>query len=159
MATMAMKYRSACLGDQMISDGLIKETQLQQALDYQKQRGTLLGQALVSLGAVSASVMGQYLEKATGFPYIELADSSIDIELARSLPESLIRRKLLLPFAERDGAVHVALADPLDLAVIDELRGRLNRRIVAYQALESDIQDAITRVYDAKSKTLTVLEE
>jgi type IV pilus assembly protein PilB len=159
MATAAMKYRSAALGDQMIADGLIDESQLQQALENQKQNDCMLGQALVTLGFVPATTLGQYLEKVIGFPFVDLADSSLNSELARLLPESLIRRKLTLPFAERDGALHIAMADPLDLAAIDDLRARLNRRIVPFLALENDIQDAIARLYDNKLKTQSVLDE
>ncbi len=103
--------------------------------------------------------MGRYLQELTGFPYVDLADTSIDLELARSIPEHLARRKMLLPFAAQEDAVHVAMADPLDLSAVDDLRTRLGRRIVAFLAFQADILQSINRIYDMRQAALSVLDE
>src|SRR2546430_12425762 len=123
-----LQTRRARLGEQLISDGLIDEQQLRQGLERQRQTGAFLGETLASLGFITASVIGPYLARATGFPYVDLTEYSIDMECARLVPEHLARRKMLLPIAEQGGELHVAMSDPLDLAAVDDLRARLNRR-------------------------------
>src|SRR5262249_44250380 len=65
----------------------------------------------------------------------------------------------MLPFGCQDEAIKVALADPLDMAAVDEIRIRLNRRIIPYLAFESDITEAINRLYDSRHQAQSVLDE
>lgn len=154
-----LQTRRARLGEQLIGDGLIDEQQLRQGLERQRQTGHFLGETLASLGFVRAAVLGPYLSAATGFPYVDLAEFSIDFDCARLIPEHLARRKMLLPIAERGDELHVAMADPLDLAAVDDLRARLNRRVVPFLTLETDLGEAINRAYDVRHKAQSVLEE
>src|SRR5947208_463452 len=70
----ALKSRRCRLGEQLIADGLIDEQQLRQGLERQRQTGAFLGETLASLGFVAGTALGRYLEAATGFPYVDLAD-------------------------------------------------------------------------------------
>ena len=151
--------RNVRLGERLIADGVIDEEQLVEALDRQRQTGAFLGETLVGLGLVSPARLGAYLERATGFPWVELADYPLNLAVAHSVPEHLARRKLLIPFDERGDEVLVAMADPLDLAALDDLRARLDRPVAPHLALRSDVQAAINRAYDSRQKAQLVLEE
>ena len=159
MTIIATKFRTARLGEQLIADGLITSYQLQTALDFQEQTGLMLGEALATLGHISTTVLGPYLERLTGFPFIDLTSCLIDDALARSIPETLARNQQALPFAESGDSVQVAMVDPLDLKAVDELRARLNRRIIPVLTFSSDLVDAINRVHDGKRKAQSVLDE
>ncbi len=151
--------RRARLGEQLIADGLIDEQQLRQGLEHQRHTGAFLGETLASLGFIPNSSLGRYLSSATGFPYVDLSEYPIDFDCSRLIPEHLARRKLILPIAERGEDLNVAMADPLDLAVVDDLHARLNRRVVPYLALQADLHEAINRAYDVRHKAQTVLDE
>src|SRR4029079_307716 len=99
------------------------------------------------------------LERLTGFPFVDLASCGIDDTLARSIPEPLARNRQVLPFAECGDSVQVAMVDPLDLKAVDELRARLNRRIIPCLTFSSDLLDAMNRVQDGKRKAQSVLDE
>ncbi len=159
MTAIAVKFRDSRLGDQLVADGIIDAGQLQQALERQRQTGAFLGEVIVTLGFAPAQTIGHYLQSVTGFPFVELADCTVDIELARSIPQHLARRKVLLPFAEQDDAVHVAMMDPLDLAAVDDLHTRLGRRIVPFLGFQADILQAINRIYDMRQMAQSVLDE
>jgi type IV pilus assembly protein PilB len=159
MAAIAFNYRKRRLGELLVTDGIITEEQLSQATEHQQRTNCFLGQAIVTLGFATPAQVGDYIEEALGFPYIDLSTANIDTEVARSLSEALARKKLLLPFAVDEDAVHVAMADPLDLAVVDDLRARLNRRVHPFVAFENDLREAIGRVYDPKLKTQSVIDE
>ncbi|HXG24984.1 MAG TPA: ATPase, T2SS/T4P/T4SS family [Chthonomonadales bacterium] len=155
----ALQNRTCRLGEQLIADGLIDEQQLRQSLEHQRHTGAFLGETLVALGFVSSAALGRYLEAATGFPFVNLAEHPLNQNLAHLVPEHVARRKRLLPIAEQGDTIHLAMADPLDLATLDDLRARLNRRIVPFLALEADLNEAINRVYDVRHKTQSVLDE
>ena len=81
MTMLAIKYRTARLGEQLVEDAIITPIQLEEALDSQNQTGAMLGETLVVLGHVPADVIGRYLEKATGFPFVDLTTCEIDAEI------------------------------------------------------------------------------
>src|SRR5207253_572195 len=147
------------LGERLVLDGLIDEPQLRQALERQRQTGAFLGETLVGLGYLPGGTLGGYLEAIVGVPYVDLAETQIDAEIARTVPEPVARRRKLLPIGVQADAVQVAMADPLDLASIDDLRARFNRRIVPVLSLETELAEAINRVFDVKHRALSVLDE
>ncbi len=161
MTAIAVKFRDSRLGDQLVADGILTPEQLQKALERQRQTGAFIGEVVVSLGFAPAATIGHYLQAITGFPFIELADCAIDMELARAIPQHLARRKMLLPFARQDDTIHVAMVDPLDLASVDDLRTRLGRRIVPFLGFQADLLQAINRIYDMDMRQMaqSVLDE
>jgi type IV pilus assembly protein PilB len=147
------------LGEQLTADGLLTAEQLQEALEFQSQTGTMLGEAIATLGQLTTATLGPYLERMTGFPFVDLTNSPIDDELARSIPEPLARHRQALPFGLKGESVLVAMVDPLDLKAVDELRARLNRRIIPCLTFSADLADAINRIHDGKRKAQSVLDE
>ena len=158
MTIIATKFRTARLGEQLIAKGLITQAQLQEGLEYQNQTGIMLGEALVYLGFVPATTIGPFLESLTGFPFIDLADCSIDTDVARLIPNLLPARARRFPLRNGD-TIQVAMVDPLDLKAVDELRARLNRRIIPCLTFTSDLAEAINRIHDGKRKAQSVLDE
>lgn len=151
--------RKARLGEFLLAKGIITEEQLQSSLERQKQQGGFLGEALVAQGVISPTMLGSYMEELTTFPYVELSSFPINGQLARGITEQFARQHLVIPFAEWDQAVQVAMVNPQNLAVVDGLRDRLKRRIVPFFAFKSDVLDAINRVYDVQQKGHAALAE
>ena len=147
------------VGEVLLSEGLIDEMQLRLALERQREIGGFLVENLVALGFARPESVGKYLDQATGFPFVDLTQTQINLELARVLPESLARRKLVLPFHEENGEVLVALADPLNIATVDEVASMLGKRVVPHLAFSFDLEEAISRAFSAKHKAESVLAE
>ncbi|MBI3721912.1 MAG: type II secretion system protein GspE, partial [Fimbriimonas ginsengisoli] len=101
------------LGERLVESGAITPEQLRQALDRQQQTGEFLGESIAALGLVTGPEVGRVLEEATGFPFVDLGEQTIDLMVARSITEMFARSRRVLPFKEEDGVVHVAMADPL----------------------------------------------
>ena len=159
MVTIDAKPYKFPLGERLVAQGLISERQLTQALEYQQETHTFLGQALVSLGFLTMAAVGPILEETSGFPYVDLSSTEIDMEAARLIPEALARERRIMLFAATENTARVAMMDPLNLTLVDELRGRLNRRILPYVVFETDLIDAVGRVYDIRQRTQKVLDE
>ncbi|MBF0291298.1 MAG: Flp pilus assembly complex ATPase component TadA [Nitrospinae bacterium] len=137
------------LGDILSKAGLITEPQLQEALKEMDQRGTRLGRALVCLGFISEEGLANALSQQLG---IELADVDIanpSEELLKLIPVSLAKKRAILPLERRNGHIVVAMADPLNLAVVDEISSRLSTPVLVAVAAEDRIEKAIERLYGA----------
>lgn len=150
--------RSRRLGERLLDAGLLSEDQLRLALEYIKQNGGFLGDVLVTQGLVSVNDIRPILEELTGFKVIDLAQAEIDPSLASALPETIATSKGVFPVAVRDGKVLLAMVDPLNLALVDEMRSRLRRPVEPCIAFTSDIADVVRRTYDVRSRTSDLLD-
>lgn len=149
----------ARLGERLTTDGIISPDQLHAALERQKQTGEFLGECVVAMGYALGSKVGTYLEEATGYPFVDLAEHTIDSAVARKVPEITARTRRVLPFKEEEGVVYVAMADPLNLVTVDQLKSSFQKGIVPCLAFAYDVEDGIRRTFDLRHKSLTVLEE
>ncbi len=110
------------LGEILIDEGLITQEQLEEALEYQRLHGVRIGEALIALGYATEEDIAKALSKNLFIPYINLDDISPDEEALGLLPASFMERKVVLPIRKEDGKLWLAMADPLDLETIDEVR-------------------------------------
>lgn len=139
------------LGELLISENLLTQGQLEEALQAQVIFGGKLGTILIEMGLVSEKLIGGALKQLLGFPCAqpeELEDiprSTIDIiglELAdkhKVVPLSVTGRKLTL-----------AMADPRDIQAIDEIAFRTGYIILPVLALEVRLYFALERYYGLK---------
>lgn len=151
--------KPARLGEMLVARKVITSAQLQEALEHQRQHGVFLGEAFVSLGILPAATLGPYMKELTTYPFVELADYPIDVEISRLLPEAYARQKMALPFARKDDAIYVAMIKPLDLALVDDLRSRLKQRIVPHLVFRIDLEEAFGKVFTGQERVQSVLDE
>jgi type IV pilus assembly protein PilB len=147
------------LGESLLADGMIGDDQLRRALERQHHGGGFLGEILVGLGFVSPEQLRPYLESVTGFSFVDMNETDLDRSLCSILPEGYAAAKMVLPYAEKDGRVLVAMADPVNVAVVDDLRTKLQKPIQPMLALHGDIEDAIRRAYDVRTRTKDLLDD
>ncbi|MDR3688787.1 MAG: ATPase, T2SS/T4P/T4SS family [Fimbriimonas sp.] len=147
------------LGERLIRDGLLAEEQLRQALERQQQFGGSLGDILVSMGFLASSDIKPYLEQGTGFPFVDISEEEIDRDLVAAVPKDTVLSRMALPFREVSGRILVAMADPLDIATIDEYRAIFNKPIEPCLALGADLNESIRRSYDAREKVRNLIHE
>jgi type IV pilus assembly protein PilB len=149
------------LGALLLRDGLVREDELQAALAEQRGSGKRLGDVLVERGSVTRTQVARVLAEQHELPFIELAESEVQIEAATLLPEELARRYTALPVTiEPDGTILVAVADPTNVMHSDELRLALGRQlrfgVASPDAIEATIafihQQALTLVDDDETR-------
>jgi type IV pilus assembly protein PilB len=151
--------RKRLLGAALLADGLVSEQQLDQALERQQQTGAFLGETLIELGHVVPSILGKYVEERINYPFVELTGTELDFEAARSIPERIARRKMVLPFGFEDDGVRVAMADPLDLGTVDELKSFFSKPILPHLAFAADVTESINRAFDVRHKAASALRD
>ena len=145
------------LGALLLRDGLVTEDQLQAALTTQRGSGKRLGEVLVEQGMVTRTQIARVLAEQHELPFIELAESEVQIEAATLLPEDLARRYTALPVTiEPDESVLVAVADPTNVMHSDELRLALGRPLRFGVASPDAIQAAIAFIHQ---QALTLVDD
>ncbi|MCG0278420.1 MAG: Flp pilus assembly complex ATPase component TadA [Thermanaeromonas sp.] len=149
------------LGDLLINAGLLTPEQLEQALKEQRRTGERLGKVLARLGLVSEKDILEVLEFQLGIPKVVLADYNLDPEVVKLIPEGLARRYLAVPVRKDGNRLLVAMADPLNLTALDDLRLATGLEIMPAIASEAEIEAALSRLWQPVwgSDNITGLEE
>lgn len=112
------------IGDVLMEQGLLSEEQLGEALKEQKERGTLLGETLVSMGYITQEKMIDILCEQIGVEYVDLRKYDIDDDAVHLITEPVARKYRLMPIAiskTRANVLIVAMADPMDIMAIDDV--------------------------------------
>ena len=135
------------LGEILVQQNLLSQDQLQAALDEQKKTGRKLGRVFVDKGFVTEEQISEAIARQINAPYINLKYFNIKPAMVRLLPEAQARRFRALVLEQRDNAVRVGFADPTDLFAYDEVARILKRDIDIAVVTESQLLEAVDRVY------------
>jgi len=116
------KHR-ARLGDLLLARGIITQDQLAKALDVQQrgQRDRLLGEILIDLGYATGDQVLEALAEGCGVPFAHLTPHLVDAAVRSSLPEAFIRKYGVLPLFRIRDTLTVAVPEPSNLFLIDEI--------------------------------------
>ena len=140
------------LGQVLVSEGLITDEQLNRALAAQRSTLALLGAVLVNQGAVREDSLTEVLSSHLNAPIADLKHGEVDAEVARLLPEDFARRHLLLPLGREDGHILVAMSDPSNLPVLNDIRLITGLEVTPYVASPSDILANLSRVHSMRPR-------
>ncbi|MGQ9696480.1 MAG: type II secretion system ATPase GspE [Armatimonadota bacterium] len=138
------------LGEILIERGLITEEQLHEALEQQKRSGELIGQVLINLGYVQERDVLEALGEQLGLPVVTLTEHSVDPVALGQVPSEFAMRHQLIPLRSDDHTITVAMANPLDVQPLDDLRLVTGCEIKPAIASPSEIKRAIEQFYMEK---------
>ncbi len=140
------------LGELLVEAGAITEAQLREALTEQGRTSERLGRILIERGYISRQLLGQFLEKQRGIPYVNLSTHPIDEHLVRSLPEWVVLQHKVLPIARVGDEIHLAMLDPTDVVAMDTVGQFLGGRARPFLTTEGDFDWALTKFFDVGRK-------
>jgi hypothetical protein len=136
--------REVPLGTLIFREGLLTEEQLEEALQDGMQRGKRLGEVLLERGLVSENDLGRLLAGQKGLQFVQLDAATIDPAAVQLLSVEKARLHTVLPIGFHEGLPVVAVADPSNDLVIENVRRALNcepRLVVAgREALNQQIE-------------------
>ncbi len=141
------------LGEILIELGVISAQQLDSALERQRWRRCKLGVALRELHFASEDQILTTLARKLGCDRIYLDSLQLTptvAEAIRLVPESIARTQGVVPVACDQKTLTVALLDPANLTLADELAFRSGRRVRVLVAGEDEVARAITRLYSRR---------
>lgn len=136
------------IGELLIEAGAVSPEQIHTALGRQRNRGQSqrLGSVIITLGFTSPTEVAKALARQMDLPFIQLP-ADIPEAVASIVSLDFQTEHRLVPFRlEREGRaerLHVAVDDPSDLSVVEELGFQLNKPIRVYVAAEDDLDQAL----------------
>src|SRR5205085_1721120 len=135
------------IGDLLVREGLITREQLARALQEQKQSGTRVGYNLTKLGFIEENELTKMLARQYKMPAIDLARFEVDPKIAKMIPTELAVKNLVIPL-KRDGrTLTVAMADPSNLGVLEDLKFITRYDIFPVIAGEYTLRTMIDKFY------------
>ena len=141
------------LGDLLVREGLITREQLERALQEQRQNGTRVGYNLVKLGFIQETELTKMLARQYKMPAVDLSKFEVDPRIAKLIPADLAIKHLVLPL-KRDGrTLTVAMADPTNLGVLDDLKFITRYDIFPVIGGEFTLKSAIEKLYESAIET------
>jgi len=136
------------LGDQLIALNIITDAQLQQALTMQRDSGGLLGEVLVSIGALNEQDLARALAAFFGFDVANLRRDAVDPLVLNFLNEDAARKFTAFPVRMADDGLYIAVAEPSE-DVRQALSQASGKQVKLLIAPLSDIRWAIDSNYRA----------
>ena len=143
------------LGDILVDWGELNANALADGLQYAKENGKRLGEALTELELCSEEDVAKALATQFGFEYVDLDKNSVEQAQLEAIPVDLIRRYMVLPAGTEDGRLKVIITDPLDLETLDGLRFHLNKEITPALAAPSQVKRYIDKFINTDADELS----
>lgn len=149
---MAVANTTPSLGDVLVRDGLITQSQLRRALDEQRATSFSIGRVLVDRGYISEAKRNEVLKREFGFEMIDLSGYRLDPILAMRISPEFAQKHHILPVQQDDGVMILAMEDPSDLMVLDFIKNQVGMRLKPYIAPRVDLKQALARVYGGEAE-------
>ncbi len=142
MAELVKRSRSK-LGEMLHAEGVITRPQLARALEIHRASGQRLGRVLLDMGAVDQEHVARVLGRQVGAEFVRLAGRRIPEDTLRFLSPADASRLQVVPIAEDDGWLTVAMVDPLDVVAQDDIRRLTGLNVRVVVTTVSDFQYAL----------------
>ncbi len=139
------------LGQILVDLGYLNEDQLWDVLEEQKQSpGEVIGQVAKRMGHVTEEQITEALAEQFGMPVINLAETTIPPKVLELVPETMASVYKIMPVSLMENVLTVAMADPQNLAALDDLRNFLGYDVRGAVSSLADVEEAIGRHYAAQ---------
>lgn len=125
----------------------ISKQDIDDAILLQKKKGIGLDKALIEKGLINEKEYLVMLVKELHIPFINLNKYRIDANLKMTIPERFARQHRMIPLSRLQKTITVALADPLDIFAIDDLKTLTGHEIDVVMSTETDIAKALDNFY------------
>ncbi|MCA8983042.1 MAG: ATPase, T2SS/T4P/T4SS family [Planctomycetaceae bacterium] len=136
------------LGQVLVDLGYMSEDQLWDVIEEQKQSpGELIGQVAIRMGFVTGPQVTEALAEQHGMPVVNLAETNIPPKVLEMVPETMATVYKIVPISHKEGVLTVAMANPGNVAALDDLRNFLGVDVRGAVSSPTDVEAAIARVY------------
>lgn len=149
--------RKQLIGHILLEKQLLTQGQLDDALNLQKTAGGFLCTLLIKKGLVDSRKVFQALSEQLGVPYLDLKEAEVEQRAVDMVPVRIALHYNLIPIKFSSNKLIIALADPLDISKLDDLRLLLDCSIEPVLAYEPDIIEKIKQHYGVGADILDEL--
>ena len=142
------------LGQLLKEMELVTEGQIQEALGIQREKGGALGRILIDLGYVSEEEMLLALGAQVGMEVVNLDEIKIAKDVVEKVSPTMAKVYKVIPIKFENNVLTVAMADPLNVSVLDDLRFMLGCELQGAVSNEDAVNRAIEQYYAGATETV-----
>jgi type IV pilus assembly protein PilB len=143
------------LGQILVDLGYMNEDQLWDVLEEQKTSpGEVIGRVAIRMGLVTDALVSEALAEQWGMQVVSLKDTTITPKVLELVPETMASIYKIMPVSLKNNVLTVAMADPQNIAALDDLRNFLGYDVRGAVSNPADIQEAIERYYADKQESI-----
>ena len=143
------------LGQILVDLGHISEDQLWDILEEQKKSpGEIIGRVALRLGVASETQITEALAEQWGMAVVNLKETNIPPKVLELVPQTMAEIYKIMPISLKNDVLTVAMADPQNVAALDDLRNFLGYDVRGAVSNHQDVEEAITRHYADKEDSI-----
>jgi type IV pilus assembly protein PilB len=142
------------LGEILLREGLVTREQLAQALTEQKNSKHRLGYVLVKLGLVQELEITKVLARQYRMPAVDLTRFEVDPKIIKLVPAEMATKSVVLPLKREGRTLTVAMADPTDLGLLEDLKFITRFDLFPVIAGEFTLRNLIEKHYESSDQQL-----
>ncbi len=135
------------LGELLIKRNFITPEQLKKAVDEQKLKGGRLESSLVRLGFIKEDELLSFLSAQYRVPSVKISKMEINPSVIKLIPSSISKKYFIIPINRTGPKLTVAMVDPSNIVVIDEIKFMTGFNVEPVVASETEIIDAVKKYY------------
>jgi type II secretory ATPase GspE/PulE/Tfp pilus assembly ATPase PilB-like protein len=149
------------LGERLLEKGVLSEDQYRIAVQEQEQSQENIGRVLVSLGFVTEATIRDVLSETQGADTVDLRQTNVDPDALKMIPMEIAKRYNILPFALNGNELTIAVSNPNDLIIFEQVRAMLTEDVDLRLkvASESDISRSVDEYYGLELTIDGILHE
>ncbi len=142
------------IADALVEDGLLTPKQIDELLEQQKKEGTRLLKLILEKAYVSEQDMAVSMGRVLNTPPVNLLRVSIPMDVADLIPRELAHNYKVVPVSRLDNKLYLAMADPLNVLAIDDVRRITKLEVATLIASEKAISDKLNQIDSSKSGSM-----
>jgi len=142
------------IADALVEDGLLSAKQVEDLLEQQKKEGTRLLKLILEKAYVSETDMAVSMGRVLNTPPINLARLTIPVDVASLVPREMAYNHKVVPVSRLENKLFLAMADPLNVLAIDDVRRITRLEVATLIASEKAILDKLNLIDSAKSGSM-----
>jgi type IV pilus assembly protein PilB len=153
------KIMTKRLGELLVDKGLVTKGQIDEALQIQKEKGGMLASILLNLGYADRKTLGIYLSKVMNIKFIDITTADIDDAVLNLVPPDIAIKYIVIPIKRSGNILSVAMLDPLNYSLIDNLKFTTSFEIEPFVGIESDLEEKVNIYYKSASMIAQITDE
>lgn len=147
MALPLRRINTKHLGELLVERAVVTQAELNKALEFQREKGGMIGEVLVSLGMVKEETIAQVLTAQYGFPYLPLANYEISHDVVAIIPYNVAKQYCLIAIDKIGSNLTVAMSNPLNVQAIEDIELISSCSVQIFISTTSDIKKSIEKYY------------
>src|SRR4026208_1007290 len=150
----AVKTFGERIADALVEDGLLFKKQVEELMELQKREGTRLLKIIVDKQYVTEQDMAVSMGRVLNTPPVNLSRMGIPMDIADLLPTDICLTHNVMPVSRLENKLFLAMADPLNVLAIDDVRRITKMDVTPMIASEKSIVEKIHNVESGKAGTM-----